>query len=135
MDIARPDILKKKRRQRRILLAAAGVALAIISIGLSCLKPALPSIEAPVYTGIVKRGSMVCEVHGNGTLIPEELRWVTAASAGRVENILLLPGVAVEANTVLVKLSNPQLEQEAFEAESQWHTAEAQLEKLKVQLE
>jgi len=135
MDIARPDILKKKRRQRGILLAMAGTALAIISIGLSRLKPALPIIETPVYTDIVKRGPMVCEVHGNGTLVPEEVRWVTAASAGRVENILLLPGVALDADTVLVKLSNPQLEQEAFEAESQWHTAEAQLEKLKVQLE
>src|SRR5439155_17621313 len=83
----------------------------------------------------VKRGPMPREVHGNGTLVPEDIRWITAGSPGRVENILLLPGVTVQPDTILVELSNPELEQSAFEAESQWHAAEAQLEKLKVQLE
>jgi HlyD family secretion protein len=78
---------------------------------------------------------MLCEVHGNGTLVPEEIRWITATSPGRVEKILLLPGVTVEPETILVELSNPELEQATFEAESQWHAAEAQLEKLKVQLD
>lgn len=83
----------------------------------------------------VKRGPMPREVRGNGTLVPEEIRWITATSPGRVEKIRLLPGVAVQADTVLVELSNPELEQETFEAESQWHAAEAQLERLKVQLD
>ena len=135
MDIARPDISRRKRRRRIVLSIAGAAALGLVTLGVSQLKPALPSVDGATFTGTVKRGEMLCEVHGNGTLVPEEIRWITATSAGRVEKILLLPGVTVEPNTVLVELSNPELEQETFEAESQWHAAEAQLEKLKVQLD
>ncbi len=135
MDIARPDVAKKKQRRRNIAMAAIVLAVPAISIGLSRLKPALPLVDSTFYTDTVKRGPMVCEVHGTGTLVPEEIRWVTATTGGRVENIPLLPGVTVEADTVLVELSNPQLVQETFEAQSLWHVAEAQLEKIKVQLE
>jgi HlyD family secretion protein len=135
MDIARPDISRQKRR-RRILNVVVGLALlALITVGLSRLKPALPTLDSPAFTDTVKRGEMLREVRGNGTLVPEEIRWITATSPGRVEYILLLPGVTVEADTVLVELSNPELEQATFEAESQWHAAEAQLERLKVQLD
>ena len=135
MDIARPDISRQKRR-RRILNVVVGLALlALITVGLSRLKPALPTLDSPAFTDTVKRGEMLREVRGNGTLVPEEIRWITATSPGRVENILLLPGVTVEADTVLVELSNPELEQATFEAESQWHAAEAQSERLKVQLD
>jgi HlyD family secretion protein len=78
---------------------------------------------------------MLRQVRGNGTLVPEDIRWITATSAGRIEQIPLLPGVAVTADTVLVELSNPELVQPAFDAESAVRTAEAQFEKLKVQLE
>lgn len=135
MDIARPDIRRKKRRRQILILAAAIITLALATFGLSRLGPALPTIEGPVFTDMVKRGEMLCEVRGNGTLVPEEIRWITATSPGRVEKILLLPGVTVEPATILVELSNPELEQATFEAESQWHAAEAQLEKLKVQLD
>ena len=74
------------------------------------------------------------EVHGNGTLVPEEVRWITAATPGRVENILLLPGVAVRSDTILVELSNPEVEQAAFDAEWQLKGAEAELANLRVQL-
>lgn len=135
MDIARPDIARQKRR-RRIITAVIGLAmLALITLGLSQLKPALPTMDGPAFTDTVKRGEMLREVRGNGTLVPEEIRWITATSSGRVENILLLPGVTVQSDTVLVELSNPELEQASFEAESQWHAAEAQLERLKVQLD
>jgi HlyD family secretion protein len=135
VDIARPDITRQKRR-RQILVSFISLAvLALITVGLLRLKPALPTLDGPAFTDIVKRGKMLREVRGNGTLVPEEIRWITAMSPGRVENILLLPGVTVKADTVLVELSNPELEQSAFEAESQWHAAEAQLEKLTVQLE
>ncbi|MCI0541420.1 MAG: HlyD family efflux transporter periplasmic adaptor subunit [Verrucomicrobiales bacterium] len=92
-------------------------------------------VEAAIFTDTVKRGEMLREVRGNGSLVPEEIRWVTATTPGRVEQILLLPGVTVKADTILVELSNPELEQTAFEVESQWHATEAQLERLKVQLE
>ncbi len=135
MDIARPDLARRKRCRRVVLSLVVVAGVGLVSFGLSRLEPALPFVEAAVFSDTVKRGSMLREVRGNGTLVPEEIRWITAASPGRVESILLLPGVTVEADTVLVELSNPELEQEAFEAESQWHAAEAQLEKLKVQLE
>jgi len=135
MDIARPDIFLKKRR-RRILFAISSLAvLAIVTVGLSRLKPAVPSVDSPVYSDTVKRGPMLREVRGNGALVPEEIRWLTATSPGRVENILLLAGVTVKADTVLVELSNPELEQAAFDAESLLEAGAAQLEKLHVQLE
>src|ERR1043166_4528305 len=111
------------------------MAIATVTIGLSRLKPALPTVDTPIFTDTVKRGQMLREVRGNGTLVPEEIRWITASSPGRVEKILLLPGVTVKANTVLVELSNPELEQATFEAESQWHAAERQLDKLRLQLQ
>jgi HlyD family secretion protein len=136
MDIARPDIARRKRRRQFFFLAGGLLLIAITTIGLATLKPAIPALErGSVLTDTVKRGLMICDVHGNGTLLPEEIRWITANTPGRIEKILLLPGVTVDADTVLVELSNPELEQSAFEAESQWHAAEAQLEKLKVQLE
>lgn len=135
MDIARPDISQRKRRHRVVLSIVAVVLLGLITLGLSQLEPALPLVDGTAFTGTVRRGEMLCEVRGNGTLVPEEIRWITATSAGRVEKILLLPGVTVEPDTMLVELSNLELEQETFEAESQWHAAKAQMEKLKVQLE
>src|ERR1043166_6578535 len=135
MDIARPDITRQKRRRRITYSILSVLLFGAVIFGISRLKPALPTVDSPAFTDTVKRGQMLREVRGNGTLVPEEIRWITASSPGRVEKILLLPGVTVKADTVLVELSNPELEQATFETESQWHAAEAQLEKLKVQLE
>src|ERR1051325_368392 len=135
MDVARPDLIRKKRKRRILFVVVGVIALATVTFGISRLKPASPTVDSPVFTDTVKRGQMLREVRGNGTLVPEEIRWITASSPGRVEKILLLPGVTVKADTVLVELSNPALEQATFEAESQWHAAEGQSEKLKVQLE
>lgn len=135
MDIARPDILLRKRRLHRILGGIGISILVLMAVGLSRMKPALPIMRGEAFTDSVKRGEMLREVRGSGALVPEEIRWVTASSPGRIENILLLPGVSVQADTVLVELSNPELEQAAFEAESQWRAGETQLERLRIQLE
>ncbi|MBI3415453.1 MAG: HlyD family efflux transporter periplasmic adaptor subunit [Verrucomicrobia bacterium] len=136
VDIARPDLARKRRRNRWLATIAALVALGAITLGLSRLQPAAPSVDgATVLRDTVKRGSFLRDVHGNGTLVPEDIIWITATTQGRVERILLLPGVEVTADTVLVELSNPELVQAAFDAESAVQSAEAQLEKLKVQLE
>jgi len=116
MDIARPD-LARKRRRKRILYSALGLgALIVITIGLSRLKPAAPLVENP-YTDTVKRGDLPRQVRGNGTLVPEEILWIPTLSAGRVQKIMVLPGAAVKADTVLVELNNPEVEQAAFDAE------------------
>src|SRR6185295_7616903 len=133
MDVARPDIARRRRR-RRILYSATGLALlVVITIGLSRLQPAAPLVENP-WTDVVKRGELPRQVHGNGTLVPEEILWIPTLTAGRVERILVLPGAAVKADSVLVELSNPEVEQAAFDTEWQLKAAEAELANVRVQL-
>jgi HlyD family secretion protein len=136
MDIPRPNEARKRRR-RRVFVGAAGlVVLALVTVGLSRLKPAAPSIEAgSIYPGTVKRGPMNRDVRGNGTLLPQEIRWIPAMNAGRVEIIHVQAGAAVKADTIILELSNPELIQAAFDAEWAVKGAEAQLAKLKVQLD
>ena len=107
MDVARPD-LARKRRRRRIIYSAVGMSLVVlITLGLSRLKPAAPTVDGAVWPDTVKRGPFLRTVHGNGTLVPEDIRWIPTMSQGRVDRILVLPGAAVKADTVLVELSNP----------------------------
>jgi HlyD family secretion protein len=91
--------------------------------------------KATVWTGTVKRGSIKREVRGPGTLVPLEIRWVAAVASGRVERKLVQPGEHVKADTVLVELSNPELEKEVLTAEWDWKSAESNLDDFKVQLE
>src|SRR3954470_4260336 len=136
MDIARPDQARKKKRRRLLLGAAALLLIALVTVGLSQLKPAAPTVEkASVWTDTVKQGQMLRQVRGNGTLVPEQIQFVQAETDGRVERILVLPGAEVKADTVLLELSNQQLKQDVFDAEWQLKGAEASLKKLKVQLE
>jgi HlyD family secretion protein len=106
------------------------------TLGLSRLKPAAPTIErAQVWLGTVERGDMVRQVRGTGVLVAEQALWIPATCAGRVQNILVLPGSAVKADTILVELNNPEVEQAVFSAEWQLKAAEAELANLKVQLQ
>ncbi|HTI99870.1 MAG TPA: HlyD family efflux transporter periplasmic adaptor subunit, partial [Dongiaceae bacterium] len=110
--------------------------LGVVTVGLAQLKPAAPLVaKSAVWLDTVKRGEMLRQVRGAGTLVPEDIRWIPAVNAGRVERIAVLPGTAVKADTILVVLSNPELEQAAFEAESQVKGAKAELTNLRVQLE
>lgn len=136
MDIPRPDQSRKKRRRRILYSVLVVVALVAITFGLSRLKPAAPTVEkASILIDTVKRGQMLRQVRGNGTLVPEQIQFVQAETDGRVERILVLPGTEVKADTILMELSNPQLKQDAFDAEWQFKADEAQLTRLKVQLE
>jgi len=128
----------KRRRQRRRWLAGGGALLLLVlaTVGLWRLRPAAPGVEkSTLYFGTVKRGEMLRQVRGNGTLVPEDIRWLPTINAGRVEQILVLPGAAVKADTVLVELSNPEVEQAASDAESLFKAAQAELANLRVQLD
>jgi HlyD family secretion protein len=136
MDIPRPDQARKKRRRRIITVAGGLLVIALITVGLARLKPAAPPVErGSLLFDTVKRGELLRQVRGNGTLVPQEIRWIPTINQGRVERILVLPGARVTKDTVLVELSNPEVTQAAFDAESLVKTAEADLANLRVQLD
>lgn len=131
-----PEIIAKRRWRRWLNGFAVALVLGIGTFALSRLKPAAPRVEkSSVWIDTVKRGEMLREVRGNGTLVPEEVRWIPAINTGRIEKILVLPGAAVKPDTVLVELSSPELELAALEAESQLKAAKAELTNLRAQLE
>jgi HlyD family secretion protein len=136
MDIARPDRTREKKIKRLIMGGAGAVVILLITLGLSRLKPAAPSVErSTVWVDTVKRGEMLRQVRGLGTLVPEDIRWIPALTEGRVERRVVEPGTAVKPDTVILEMSNPELELTALEAESRLRAAEAQYTELKVRLE
>ncbi len=138
MDIARPELKRQKRRRRIIWSVCAVVVLVGVTVGISRLKPAAPTVDrSTIWTDTVKRGSMLRQVRGLGSLIPnhEDVRQIPAETEATVIRIDKLPGSQVEANTVLVEMVNPQLEQEALDAQLQVKAAQAEYESLKVKLD
>ena len=136
MDVKREGVAEARKKKQRILYVAGGVVFAILAIWVSRLEPAAPTVDrSTVWMDRVSRGSMLRQVRGPGTLVPVEIRWVAARTEGRVERIIVLPGTDVEADTVLLQMSNPELEQSAQDAGLQLRAAEARFEDLKVQLE
>jgi len=136
MDIARPTQAKAKARRRLLLFGGAALALGLVTFALSRLKPAVPSIERNlVWIGTVERGEMLRQVRGLGTLVPEDIRWIAARTAGRVDRILLRPGARVRPDDVILILANPDAGSAAFEADSLLKAAEAELVNRRVELE
>jgi HlyD family secretion protein len=137
MDIKRAPKSKIKKKIRNAVMIVIGIAaIGGITYGLTKLKPAAPTLDpSTAVIETVKRGEMVRDVRGNGTLVPELTRWVPAPADGRVEKILLKAGVEVDPSTVIAELSNPQLEQQASDTDLQVKAAEADQENLKVKLE
>jgi HlyD family secretion protein len=136
MDIPRPNQAKARLRRRLLVGALAVAAAGALTILLARLKPAAPTVERNlVWVDTVKRGPMIRQVRGLGSLVPEEIRWVAARTEGRVERIILRPGAVVTTDSVILLLSNPNVEQASTAAESQLEAAEAELVSLKVQLE
>ena len=126
MDIARDP--KPKTRKRVIQWSVAAVALVLVTVALRNLEPAVPSVDvATVWMDTVMYGTMVRQVRGPGTLVPEQMRWVTALTAGRVEQILVLPGTVIEENTVIIRMSNPDVDIALLQAQQALNTAEATL--------
>src|SRR5947207_6364835 len=98
MDVARPPEVLQRRKRRRIAISAAVVMLvAATVVALARLKPAAPSVDgSALWIDTVKRGTMLRQVRGNGVLVPDDIRWVTALTDGRVERVLVQPGTTVE---------------------------------------
>lgn len=138
MDIARPEFKKIKRRRQIIGLAIGITCLAAVTIAVSRLKPAAPEVErSTVWTDMVKRGAMLRQVRGLGTLIPSQefIRQIPAETEATVVRIRMLPGSQVKADTILLEMSDPQVEQAAVDTKLQLKAAEAEYQSLRVTLQ
>ena len=137
MDVSRSPKIAAARRRRRWLMAGAGV-LSLVAVGaiLLRLKPALPTVErVGVSMDTVRRGPLIRQVRGLGTLVPEDIQWIAARTDARVERIVVFPGAAVEPDTVVLLLSNPELQQSVLDADAAVTTAQAKLVNQRAQLE
>ena len=136
VDIARPSQARKKRIKRILYGGAALLVIILITVGVSRLKPAAPSIErATVWMDAVKKGPMLRQVRGSGTLVPEDIRWIPSTTQGRVERIILRPGATVTPDTVILEMSNPDLEQSVRDAQLAYQSAQAAFVNRKQELE
>jgi len=136
MDMPRTGFAEKRRLRRTLMLVGAAAVIVLITLGIREIEPAAPPVEQEtLWIETVKRGPMLREVRGPGTLVPVDVRLISAPVDGRVERIPALPGIKVQPDTVLLELSDPQVEQTALEAESQLRAAEADYDTLRAQLE
>jgi HlyD family secretion protein len=136
MDIARPELARAKKIRRAIYGGVALIALVIVTLALSKLKPAAPTVDrSTVWSGTVARGNMLREVRGLGTLVPEDIRWIAAQSNAKVDRIVLRSGATVKPDSIVLELSDPQLQDDTLTAQLTYKEAEADFENLKVQLD
>jgi len=137
VDIARPATVARRKKIRHVIIGVAALAvIVLITVVVSQLEPAAPSVDrATVWIETVKRGDMLRQVRGSGTLVPEEIRWIPATTSGRVEKIVLRPGASVKPDTVILVLSNPDLQQSVMEAQLAYQSARANFQNRKAELE
>ncbi|MCU1349188.1 MAG: hypothetical protein JWO56_2218 [Acidobacteria bacterium] len=136
VDIARADLALARRRWRLFAVPTCFVVLALGAYALSRIRPASPVVpRSAIWTGKVARGPMLREVRGTGTLVPLEIRWIPAPQAARVERIVVQPGTAVEADTVLLVLTNQEIDQSANEARLALRAAEEERESRTIEIE
>ena len=136
MDIARPDIARKKRLRHSLYVVSAAIVVALVTVSVSRLQPAAPRVDrAAIFLDTVRRGPLVRQVRGIGTLVPEQIRWIPATTDGNVERIVIQPGAVITPETIVVELSNPELEQMAVEARLNLEAAEARYSNRQVEVE
>lgn len=139
MDIQRPASVAQGKKRKQIVTGVVGVlVVGLVSVILARLKPAAPTVErATVWVDTVKRGPMLRQVRGLGTLVPvdEARRWVPASTQGRVERIVLRPGVQVTPDTIVLELSDPQVQQALNDADQQLRASEADFNSMKARLD
>jgi HlyD family secretion protein len=135
MDIQRPSNARAKKIRRIAYGTIALILVGGVTYGLSKLKPAAPSVDAgTVWSDTVKRGPMLREVRGLGTLVPEDIRWVAAQTDAHVDKWVLRPPAIVKPNSIIMELSDPTVQKDAVDAEYQLKGAEADYQNLKVQV-
>ena len=135
MDLLRTGVAEKKRRNRWLIGSAVVVAVILLTFAVASLEPAAPGVERDtVWIGSVERGTLLRQVRGHGTLVPEELRWVQAQTTGRVDKVFVDPGQRVTADDVILELVNPEVERAAVDAENALRRGEAELESLRMTL-
>ena len=133
MDIARP---KQKKYGRYIAIGVGVAILSVVTVALARLEPAAPSVErATIWMDTVEQGELVRQVRGPGTLVPEDMRWISAVTAGRIEQRHVRPGATVQSGDLLLEMSNPDVQLQALEAERQLASAQAALVSLRTQLQ
>jgi HlyD family secretion protein len=136
MDIQRPSNARAKKIRRIVYGTVALLLVGGVTYGLSKLRPAAPSVDrATIWPDEVKRGPMLREVRGLGTLVPEDIRWIPAQTDSRVDRWVLRPGAIVKPNSIIMELSDPTLQREALDAEFQLKGAEAEYANLRVQVD
>lgn len=137
VDIPRGEEVKRRKRIKQSIYAISALtAIILITVGVSRLKPAAPTVDrATVWIDTVKQGPMVRQVRGSGTLVPEDIRWIPANTQGRVERIVLRAGALVTQESVILELSNPELEQTVLGDRANLQAAEANLKSRQADLE
>ncbi len=135
MDIAIPQNEHAKTIRRIVIAAIVLLLVATVAYALSRLRPAAPSVEgASLFSDTVKRGDMLRAVHGVGTLVPEDIQWIPALNTARVSKIVLHPGATVKTDSIILELTNPELERDTLDAEYQLKAAEAQYQSVRAQM-
>jgi len=136
MDIQRPSNARAKKIKRIVYVTVAVLLCAGVTLALSKLKPAAPSVDAStIWPDTVKRGPMLREVRGLGTLVPEDIHWIPAQTAARVDKIVIRPGHLVQPDTIILEMSNPETQRDLLDAQYQLKAAEADYANLRVQID
>jgi HlyD family secretion protein len=135
MDIAIPQNEQAKIIRRIVIAVALLLGVAVAAYALTRLRPAAPGVDgASLFSDTVKRGDLLRAVHGVGTLVPEDIQWIPALNTARVSKIILHPGATVKADSIILELSNPELERDTLDAQYQLKAAEAQFQSVKAQM-
>src|SRR6266853_1439024 len=136
MDIQRPSNARAKKIKRIAYVTVVVLLCGGVTFALSRLKPAAPSVDgSTIWPDTVKRGPMLREVRGLGTLVPEDIHWIPAQTAARVDKIVIRPGHLVQPDTVILEMSNPELQRDVLDAEYALKAAEANYANLRVQVD
>ena len=136
MDIQRPSNARAKKIRRIVYGTIALMLVGGVTYGLSRLKPAAPNVDpSTIWTDTVKRGSMLREMRGLGTLVPVDISWIAAQTSARVDKLVLRPGALVHPSSIIMELSDPTVTKDALDAEYQLKGSEADLANLKVQVD